>query len=126
MSTIIPGASGKQVFTAWMDSKQHGEFTGDVADIQLIEGGSFSIFSGYITGSNLELHPDSIIIQAWRTTEFPENAPDSRLEIRLENTLEGCKLTLYHKGLPEDQVESYREGWQNFYFKPLEKYFLNK
>ena len=35
----------------------------------------------YIEGKNLELEKDKKIVQKWRTTEFPDDAPDSDLEI---------------------------------------------
>jgi len=25
--------------------------------------------------------------------------------------------------MPEDQVDSYRQGWKDFYFKPFKEYF---
>jgi uncharacterized protein YndB with AHSA1/START domain len=123
LETIIPNASAQQVYEAWMDSRKHAEFTSDTADIQPEPGGSFTIGSGYITGRNLELEPYRRIVQAWRTTEFPDAAPDSWLEVILEDTPEGCALTLNQKNVPEDQVESYREGWQEYYFEPLQNYF---
>ena len=77
----------------------------------------------YIFGSTLELEPDQRIVQAWRTSEFPDNAPDSRLEILLEKVTEGTKVTLIHSDMPEDQIDSYRQGWEDFYFKPMKEYF---
>ena len=106
-----------------MDSRKHADFTGDQADIQPGVGGSFTIGAGYITGQNLELETYSHIVQAWRTTEFPDSAPDSWLELILEDTPEGCYLILNQKKLPEDQVESYTDGWQEYYLEPLQKYF---
>jgi activator of HSP90 ATPase len=88
-----------------------------------VVGGKFSIYDGYITGSTLELEPYSRIVQAWRTTEFPEDAPDSRLEITLESVAGGCRITIDHFNLPEDQVESYKSGWMEYYFDPLRRYF---
>ncbi len=123
LQTKLIGPSAQQVFEAWMDSRIHAAFTGDPADIHPEVGGSFTISGGYITGSNLELEPYHRIVQAWRTTEFPDSAPDSWLEVLLEDAPDGCNLTLNQKNLPEDQVESYRGGWQEYYFIPLQKYF---
>jgi len=122
LETKIP-ATAKQVYEAWMESRKHADFTGDTADIQPEVGGSFTIGSGYITGQNLELEPYHHIVQAWRTTEFPDSAPDSWLEVILEDSPNGCSLTLNQERLPEDQVESYRTGWQEYYFEPLKEYF---
>jgi uncharacterized protein YndB with AHSA1/START domain len=123
LQTIIPGVEPRKLFEAWLDSRSHGEFTGGPAEIDPVVGGKFSIYDGYITGSTLELEPYSRIVQAWRTTEFPEDAPDSRLEITLESVAGGCRITIDHFNLPEDQVESYKSGWMEYYFDPLRRYF---
>jgi uncharacterized protein YndB with AHSA1/START domain len=123
LTTTISSASAQQVYEAWLDSRKHADFTGDQADIQPGVGGSFTIGGGYITGQNLELEPYKRIVQSWRTTEFPDSSPDSLLEVILEETPDGCVLSLNQKKLPEDQVESYKDGWQEYYFEPLQKYF---
>jgi hypothetical protein len=35
----------------------------------------------------------------------------------------GTKVTLTHSNMPEEQVQSYRQGWEDFYFKPMRGYF---
>jgi uncharacterized protein YndB with AHSA1/START domain len=123
LEITIPSTTARRVYEAWLDSRSHTKFTGDTADIQPSVGGKFLAFSGYITGKTLELKPFESIIQAWRTTEFPEDAPDSRLEVSFADTPDGCLLVLNQSGLPEDQVESYKEGWEDYYFQPLVNYF---
>ena len=97
--------------------------TGNPAKVNGKVGGKFRAWDGYIFGSTLELEPDQRIVQAWRTSEFPDDAPDSRLEILFEVVAEGTKVTLIHGDMPEDQVDSYRQGWEDFYFKPMKEYF---
>ena len=86
-------------------------------------GGKFTAWDGYIFGSTLGLEPDRRIVQAWRTSEFPDDALDSQLEILFEEVAEGTEVTLTHSDMPEDQVHSYRQGWEDFYFKPMQEYF---
>ena len=86
-------------------------------------GGKFSAWDGYIFGQTLELTPHQRIVQAWRTSEFPQDAPDSHLEVLLEEVAGGTKVTITHRDMPKDQVESYRQGWEDFYFKPMNEYF---
>lgn len=111
------------LYEAWMSSEGHTGITGSAARVDPRVGGSFEAWDGYITGTTLELEPAKRIVQAWRTSEFPESAPDSRLEIVLEATSRGTKLTLTHSNIPKDQVESYREGWDESYFQPMEAFF---
>ncbi len=119
--TII--ASAADVYAAWLSSQGHTEMTGSPAQVDGSVGGKFSAWDGYISGSVLELEPFRRIVQAWRTTEFPDEAPDSRLEILLQELNGTTTVTLFHSGLPGEQVEFYRQGWQDFYFKPMQEYF---
>lgn len=97
--------------------------TGNPANVDGKMGGKFTAWDGYIFGSTLELEQDQRIVQAWRTSEFPDNASDSRLEVLFEEATEGTKVTLIHSDMPEDQIDSYRQGWEDFYFKPMKEYF---
>jgi len=97
--------------------------TGSPAKVDGRVGGNFSAWDGYIFGRTLELEPNQRIVQAWRTSEFPEDAHDSHLEVLFEQVAGGTRVTFTHSDMPEDQVESYRQGWEDFYFKPMKQYF---
>ena len=125
ISTALP-ATPKQVYKAWLSSEEHTAFTGEAAEVDPKVGGRFVAFGDYIKGTNLELRPNKKIIQAWRTTEFSADHKDSRLEITLEEIKGGTKLTLSHTAIPDGRADSYRDGWKNFYFKPMKKYFSSK
>lgn len=122
ISEMIP-AKPAEIYEAWLSSEGHAAMTGSPAKVDGRVGGKFSAWDGYIFGETLELTPNQRIIQTWRTSEFPDEAPDSHLEILLEEILGGTKITLIHSQMPEDQVESYRQGWEDFYFKPMKAYF---
>jgi len=122
LSEIIP-AKPSEIYNAWLNTKGHAAMTGSPAKVDGKVGGKFTAWDGYIFGSTLELTPNQRIVQAWRTSEFPDNAPDSRVEILLEEVDSGTKVTLTHSNMPEGQIESYRQGWDDFYFKPMKEYF---
>lgn len=114
------------LYRAWLSSKQHSEMTGSAAEIEARIGGRFSAWDGYITGTTLELKAPSRIVQTWRTGEFGEHDPDSRVEIQLEACEGGTRLTLIHSGLPADQAANYRRGWEEWYFAPMRDYFSSQ
>ena len=122
ISEIIP-AKASEIYEAWLDGEGHAAMTGSPAQVDGKVGGKFSAWDGYIFGSTLELVLHQRIVQAWRTSEFPEDAPDSSVEVILEKISGGTKVTLTHSDMPADQVESYRQGWEDFYFKPMKAYF---
>ena len=111
------------IYNAWLDSAAHGEFTGDVAEIDPTVGGKFKAWGGYIWGVTLELEPNRRILQSWRTSDFPENAPDSLLEVLIEEVEGGSRLTLVHTNIPDGQMVGYEQGWQDYYFTPMKEYF---
>jgi len=97
--------------------------TGSPAQVDGNVGGKFSAWDGYIFGTTLELTPNQRILQAWRTSGFPEDALDSHAEVLLEKFDGETRITLIHTDMPENQVDSYRQGWEDFYFKPMKKHF---
>jgi activator of HSP90 ATPase len=121
--SVTLNASAQEIYDAWMSTDGHAAMTGSAAQVDPNIGGAFSAWDGYIFGKTLELEAPHKIVQSWRTTEFPGDAIDSRLEVLLEEKNGKTKLTLIHNDLPEDQAESYKLGWKDFYFKPMKEYF---
>ena len=119
----VVAAKPTEIYEAWLSSGGHTAMTGSPAEVDGKVGGNFSAWDGYICGTTLELTPNRRIVQAWRTSEFPDDAPDSHLEVLLEEVAEGTRVTFLHQDMPDDQVDSYRQGWEDFYFKPMKEYF---
>ncbi len=119
---MIP-AKASDIYEAWLNSEGHTAITGSPAHVDGKVGGKFTAWDGYIFGTTLEVTPNQRIIQSWRTSEFPDDTPDSRVEVLFEEVPGGTKITLTHSDMPEDQVESYKQGWDDFYFKPMKQYF---
>jgi len=116
-------AKPAEIYRAWLSSDGHTAMTGSPAKVDGRIGGDFTAWDGYIWGSFLELEEHRRILQAWHTSEFPEGADDSGVEVLLEESNGGTKLTLIHTKIPEGQAESYAKGWEDFYFKPMREYF---
>lgn len=122
LSIVLP-VSQEKLYHAWLDSSEHTRFTTSSAVIDPQLGGEFCVWDGYITGKTLELEPSRRILQSWRTTDFLAGDPDSLLEIILEPVPDGTRLILRHTNIPEGQAASYEQGWQEYYFAPMLKYF---
>jgi uncharacterized protein YndB with AHSA1/START domain len=118
---VIP-ATPAAVYAAWLSSEGHSAMTGAPATCSDQAGGSFDAWDGYITGRNLELDPGRRIVQSWRAADFPDAAEDSTLEVTLTPVEGGTQLILRHSNLPGDG-ESYRQGWVEWYFEPMKRYF---
>ena len=117
-------ATPAEIYKAWLSTKGHTLMTGSPARVSGKVGGKFTAWDGYILGQTLALEADQRIVQAWRTSEFSDDAPDSHLEVSLEKTKGGTKVRITHTNIPVGQANSYKQGWKDFYFKPMKKYFV--
>jgi len=122
LKTTLP-ASPEQIYQAWLSSEGHSAMTGSPAEVHTGAGREFTAWDGYISGKTLETEQPGRILQSWRTSEFPEGSPDSRVEVRLEAVEAGTELTLVHSEIPDGQGGGYRQGWLDFYFTPMGDYF---
>ena len=124
VKTIID-ATAQVIYTKWFSSKGHTAMTGADATITAVVGKKFTAWDGYISGTNLELIPHNKIIQSWRTTSFKDTDEDSKIEIMLHEIKGKTELTLTHSNIPKDG-EDYKNGWEEYYFKPMKDYFSKK
>ena len=122
LTAIFP-VSAKRLYDSWLNSNIHSSFTPGKSHIEPRNGARFSIQNGYITGSNLVLQPFGRIVQQWRTSDFPEGSPDSKLELLFEKHNSGTKLTIIHTQLPNGEEKKYEKVWKDNYLKPMKKYF---
>ena len=111
---FIPAKSA-QVYDAYVNAKKHSDFTGGKATCDPKVGGRFTAWDGYIIGKNLELTRGKKILQEWTTTERPKGYPPSILELSFISKEDGTELTMTHSKVPAEQVESYRQGWIDYY-----------
>jgi activator of HSP90 ATPase len=87
-------------------------------------GGRFQLFGGYITGQQIELVPDTRIVQVWRSGSW-EPGEYSIVAFTLQDSGQGSRLLLDHRGFPDDQAEHLAEGWRVNYWQPI-KLFLER
>ncbi len=122
---IIP-ASPKEVYDAYVDPKKHSKFTGSKATGKAVVGGNFTAWDGYIFGKYLEIDDGKRVVQEWTSTDFPKGAEPSKLELCFNAVPGGTELVMVHSDVPEDQAEDTTEGWIEWYWDPLKKYFSKK
>jgi activator of HSP90 ATPase len=115
-------ATPHQVYDALMDSQRHTEFTGDAARISREVGGEIMAYGGYITGQNVELIPDKKIVQTWRASAWPAGQ-ESQVVFVLAPVPSGTRLQFTHRGVPDDQYESIKQGWIDYYWTPMKALF---
>ena len=114
--------TAKVLYAAWLDSDMHTEMTGGEANCSNLIGDRFTAWDGYISGKNIKLEAEHLIIQSWRTTEFKSSQEDSILTLQFKDVGDSCELTLSHDNIPEGSA-NYETGWEEHYFAPMLEYF---
>ncbi len=118
--TITFKAPPHEIYEALMDSKKHAKFTGDKAVISRKVGGKFSVFDGYSEGVNIELVPDSKIVQSWRASDWPEGHY-SEASFTFKKIPAGTRLSFIQTGVPAKQYDDISQGWRDYYWAPMKE-----
>ncbi len=115
-------ASPARLFRLYLDSKQHSAATRAKAVVSKNVGGKFSAFDGMITGTNLAIVPNRMIVQSWRAKHWKKTDLDSILVLTFSRTRQGTQLDLAHANVPEHDHEGVSKGWEKYYWKPWRAY----
>ena len=121
--TVVVSAPPAKVYEAFVKPRVHTAFTGAAATGSARVGAKFTAWDGYISGVNRELVLDKKIVQDWQTTQWPDGAPPSRVEFSFKAVTGGTEVRMVHSNVPAEQADSYRQGWIDYYWTPLEAYF---
>jgi len=108
------------VYEALMDSRKHARFTGAKAKISRKVNGRFTAYDGYIEGVHLDLVPDKKIVQSWRGDDWP-GGHFSKATFSLKKVKNGARLTFTQSGVPDQHYHGIRQGWRDFYWKPMKE-----
>lgn len=115
-------ASPETLYDIYMDSKKHSKATGMPAKIGRKAGSAFTAFGGMLEGRTLMLVPGKMIVQAWRSSMFKKNDPDSILVLTFTRDGSGGRIDLAHVHVPAHDHKGVTNGWPKYYWKPWRKY----
>ena len=111
-------ASAHELYEMLMDSKKHAKFTGETAKLNKRVGGKFTAYGTYITGKNLKLIPDRLIVQEWHMKGWPEGHV-SKVMYLFTKTKTGTKLTFGHTNVPVESYKGINSGWKSSYWDKM-------
>jgi activator of HSP90 ATPase len=121
--TVTFDATPDKIYNLIMDQKKHAAFTGSKVTMSTKVDGKFNAFDGYIHGYNIELVENKKIVQAWHFAE--EGWPVDHYSIctfLLGQAGNKTKLDFRQTDVPEDKVESLKDGWKQFYWKAMKAF----
>ena len=114
------------LYNAYMNAKEHSASVGVVAIIQNKEGAKFTAHGNYVTGKNLQLIKDKLIVQSWRASDWGKSDIDSTFILCFEQRGKDGIVYMTHANVPDKQFEGIKRGWNDYYWKPWKKYFAEK
>ena len=123
---VLKNTTPKAVYDLYMNAKLHSHIIGGPAKIADKVGSDFSAHGGYITGKNIHLVKDKLIVQTWRSLGWDKNDVDSIFMVRLEPKGKDVILYAVHTNLPDKAVESVSKGWYDHYWNPWKQYLAGK
>eukprot|EP01132_Coremiostelium_polycephalum_P002670 gene2670-3313_t len=76
------------------------------------EGGKFSLYGGFITGTNQKLVPGSQLVQKWRMGSWPTDVYSTvTINFTVEDT-PSTKVEIVQSGIPYEEYDKTLEGWK--------------
>ena len=110
-SIVLP-ASAESLFVMYTNPAKHAAITGAPVEISLEPGSPFQAFNGALTGATLQIIPQRLVIQSWRSTRFNDADPDSTLILAFTPEGKNGRIDLVHLDVPAHNYQSVVEGWE--------------
>ena len=110
------------LYELYTNAKKHTDATGAPARIRPKAGTTFTAFGDYISGKNLQLVKDKLIVQTWRASDWSASAIDSTFIINLEPKGKDVILHAIHANVPDKDAKGIQKGWNDYYWKPWKQF----
>lgn len=111
-------APPSEVFSFFTDADKWMTWQGTEAEIELVAGGVWRVNvtgDGFASGRVIEVVENARVVFTWGWEEGPPVSPGSTtVAIELIPDGDGTLIRLTHSGLPSDQVEIHRYGWEHY------------
>jgi uncharacterized protein YndB with AHSA1/START domain len=111
-------APPERVFTYFTNVEKWTAWQGTEAEIDLVPGGVWRVNvtgNGFASGRVVEVVANERVVFTWGWEQGPPVRPGSTtVVIELVPDANGTLIRLTHKGLPADQVDIHRFGWEHY------------
>lgn len=123
---VFKNTTTKTLYDLYMNAKKHSKVTGAPAVITTKVGTKYSAHGSYITGENLHLIKDKLIVQTWRAQGWDPGDADSVFMIYLEQKGKNVELHAVHSNLPDKHSDHIAKGWFDHYWNQWKLYLAGK
>jgi len=125
MAASLP-ALPDRLFDMYLDASEHAAFTGLPVTLEPHAGGVFRAFDGMLSGKILHIERKTLIVQTWRSGNWPLTAIDSVLTLTFWPAEEGARVELVHVNVPEEDFAGVSQGWEKYYWTPWRNYLTHE
>jgi len=111
-----------RLYSMYLNPREHAAFTGAPVKIAARAGAHFEAFGGALTGTILQVVPNRLIVQSWRSTQFAKRDLDSTLILSFWRDPGGGRIELTHVNVADTDFAGVSEGWSKYYWIPWRAY----
>jgi len=115
-------ATPDKLFDMYLDAEAHAAFTGFPVTIAARAGAPFRAFNDMLSGTIIHVAPKRLIVQTWRSVNWPATAIDSILTLSFWPEKDGARIEIVHVNVPEEDFAGVSEGWEKYYWTPWRAY----
>ena len=119
-------APPEKLFDMYLDATVHSAFTGFPVIIEPRAGGAFRAFDGRLSGKILHIEPKRVIVQTWRSVNWPATALDSVLTLTFWPEKDGARIELAHINVADEDFAGVSHGWEKYYWTPWRAYLTGQ
>jgi uncharacterized protein YndB with AHSA1/START domain len=121
LAAVLP-RSPSRLYSMYLNARDHAAFTGSPVTIAARAGAPFKAFGGALTGRILQVIPNRLIVQSWRSSQFSKRDLDSTLILSFRSTPGGGRIELTHVNVVDTDFAGVSEGWSKYYWIPWRAY----
>jgi activator of HSP90 ATPase len=123
---VFKNTSVKTLYNIYMDGRMHSEAIGAPVKISNKIGDTFFSHGKYITGKNLQLIKDKLIVQSWRGADWAKDEIDSTFTLQFYQKGKDALLVMTHANVPDKHYSGIKSGWNDYYWKPWKTFLEGK
>ena len=105
-----------KLFDMYLNAEAHAAFTGFPVTIAARVGAPFRAFNDMLSGTIIHVAPKRLIVQTWRSANWPAAAIDSVLTLSFWPEKDGARIELVHVNVPEEDFAGVSQGWEKYYW----------
>ncbi|MBK6482685.1 MAG: SRPBCC domain-containing protein [Chitinophagales bacterium] len=122
---VFKNTTASELYELYMNAKKHSAATGTGTKISEKEGAKYSAGDDYITGKNLVLMKNKMIVQTWKAADWDEDEQDSIFMLTFEQQGKNAVLNMVHANIPDKHADSIKKGWTTYYWNPWKAYLAS-